>query len=236
MTPEQEEQVRRLLASVPPEDGLPPEVAARLDAAVADLVAERGPAPVDELEQRRRRRWPRVLVAAASVSLLAYGVGIAVNDLRVSGGDAASTAARDESFAEGGRAEKPATEGALPETTDSLGAEGRRVHASELLTARTVRLHSATLDADVSRLLQRRAVRTPTAEGPGAAGGDAAGFLSGCALPDAGRGDHLAAVRLDGTRATLVVRKAVDGARVAEVYSCDDASRLLATTSVRADR
>ena len=91
MTPEQEEQVRRALASAPPESAMPPEVAARLDAALAGLVAERSARPDHEqdtgpepaaavaLEERRRRRWPRVLVAAASVSLLAYGAGIALS-------------------------------------------------------------------------------------------------------------------------------------------------------------
>jgi hypothetical protein len=41
VTPEQEEQVRRALASAPPADAMPPEVAARLDATLAGLVAER---------------------------------------------------------------------------------------------------------------------------------------------------------------------------------------------------
>ena len=38
-------------------------------------------APVSDLEERRRRRWPRVLAAAASVAVLAYGVGAVLQDM-----------------------------------------------------------------------------------------------------------------------------------------------------------
>lgn len=227
-----------MLASTPAEGGMPADVAARLDATLAGLVAERAdPAPttVDELaERRRRRRWPRVLVAAATVSVVAYGVGASLDDLSVSGGDAESaTASRDESFAEGGEA--PATdekgaEGLAPQpdsTTDSGAARD-----DVLLTGRTVRLHRDSLTADVQRLLPVAADLDTRAR----SSRELAGFLGGCSLPDTSRGDRLAAVRLDGKRATLVVRKAVDGTHVAEVYSCADPSRLLALTEVDSDR
>ena len=241
MTPEQEEKVRRLLASTPAESGVPADVAARLDATLAGLVAERAdvdpaaPATVDELaERRRRRRWPRLLVAAATVSVVAYGVGVSLDGLSMSGGSADSaTAARDESLAEGGDA--PATdeegaEGYAPEpdaTGDSGGAR-----ADVLLTDEVVRLHRDSLTADVQRLLPVAAALDRQARTPQ----ETAGFLSRCALPDTSRGDRLAAVRLDGKRATLVVRKAADGTHVAEVYSCADASRLLAVTEVDSGR
>src|SRR5690606_34445720 len=88
------------LAATPPEGPMPPEVVARLEAAIADLAAVRPAEPdaapatetgvrtepgtgavVTDLEARRRRRWPRVLVAAASVAVLAYGVGAVLPDL-----------------------------------------------------------------------------------------------------------------------------------------------------------
>ncbi|MGZ5416948.1 MAG: hypothetical protein ACXWDI_07190 [Nocardioides sp.] len=240
MTPEQEEQVRRMLASTPAEQGMPADVAARLDATLAGLVAERAdpaPATVDELaERRRRRRWPRVLVAAATVSVVAYGVGVNLDGLSVSGGDADSTtAARDESFAEGGAGDAPATDekGAegfapQPDTTTDSGAARDDV----LLTGRTVRLRRDSLSADVQRLLPVAAALDRRARSPQ----EATGFLGRCSRPDTSRGDRLAAVRLDGKHATLVVRKAVDGTHVAQVYSCADPSRLLALTEVDSDR
>jgi hypothetical protein len=233
-----------MLASTPAESGMPADVAARLDATLAGLVAERaapapGPAdePADELaERRRRRRWPRVLVAAATVSVVAYGVGISLDDLSVSGGSAdSSTAARDETFAEGGAGDGPASaekdaEGVAPQpgTTTDSGA----TRYDLLLTGRTVRLHRDSLSADVQRLLPVSADLDRRARSPQ----ETAGLLGRCAVPDTSPGDRLAAVRLDGTRATLVLREAVDGTHVAEVYSCADASRLLAITEVASER
>ena len=250
MTPEQEEQVRRLLASAPPEAGMPAEVADRLDATLAGLIAERGqvaatetadpaPVPVDELEQRRRRRWPRLLVAAASVSVLAYGVGVTLGGGQMAGEDA-STASLEESF--GGDAGVADREGAgsgaksgdepevlspLPQgSTDS----GSRAERYALLTVDTVRLHRSSLTSDVRRLIPDPVMddRARDNEEQRAV----AGFLSRCAAPDTSRGDRVAAVRLDGQKATLVLRKPADGSYVAEVYSCGDASRLLAVTEV----
>jgi hypothetical protein len=241
VTPEQEEQVRRALASAPPAGAMPPEVAARLDATLADLVAGRSTgdsAPVVALEERRRRRWPRVLVAAASVSVLAYGVGIALDGLQVSGGGAESTAARDETFAGAGADSADGGAEAAPEDaptglvedSDGVKVQGSRAYADKLLVPGTVRLRAETLDEDVRRLVGVGVAdaRTPS---PRETRGHA-GFLDSCEQPDLDRGDRVAAVRLDGRPATLVVRKAVDGTRVAQIYACGDASDLLATTRV----
>ena len=80
MTPEQEEQVRRALRATARGDEpatMPPEVAARLDDVLAELTASRAEHPVhdDELARRRHRRWPNVLVAAASVVVIALAGG-----------------------------------------------------------------------------------------------------------------------------------------------------------------
>jgi hypothetical protein len=76
--------VRRLLAEARHEGPVPPEVAARLDAALARLVderqerAENKSRAVDELAARRRRkRWTTVLAAAAAV----VAVGVAAPQL-----------------------------------------------------------------------------------------------------------------------------------------------------------
>jgi hypothetical protein len=239
VTPEQEEQVRRALAAASDPAGMPPEVAARLDATLAQLVAERdgsGAALADDLEQRRRRRWPRVLVAAASVSVLAYGVGAFVEGLQASGGSASTASAGDamkdevESAGGSGKAgpEAPPT-GLLSGDRNGVEADAPRGDAGLLLVPHTVRLHSATLDADVRRLVRATEAREPAP----ARAADVKAFLGSCEPPDTARGDRLAAARLDGQRGTLVLRKAVAGTRVAEVYSCGDGARLLAFTRLR---
>lgn len=254
MTPEQEEQVRRALASAPPAGGLPPEVAARLDATLAGLVAERSaagvagadgapesePAPVVALEERRRRRWPRLLVAAAAVSVLTYGVGTSLGGLQVSGGSAESTAARDETFAGGGSGAGADTDSLTPEDAPKaldgkVHADGARVLARKLLVPGTVRLNGSSLREDVQRLVSSTLDGPANAREPVPTAGQL-DSLGGCDQPDTGRGDRIAAARLDGRRATLVVRKATDGTRVAEVYSCGDGSRLLAQTRLPSAR
>lgn len=255
MTPEQEEQVRRTLASLPAEPGVPPQVAARLDDTLARLVAERdggaehgADRSADELEQRRRRRWPRVLVAAASVAVLAYGAGVVLDGLQVSGSDSASTAARDETFAgagagseSGGRAGSDAPGIAPSAGTDSLGGlagspQAGSKTAARALTQRTVRLHRDTLSDDVRRVLDATTLvdgRAPRSDVNKRATPD---VVAPCAAPRLGPRDRYAPARLDGARATLVVHRGTDGTRVAEVYACDDASRLLARTELGARR
>lgn len=252
MTPEEEEQVRRALAAAPPVEGLPPEVAARLDATLAGLVAERaagetGPEPaVASLEERRRRRWPGVLVAAAAVSVLAYGVGTTLGGVGLSGGGAESTAARDQTFSGAGAdsADRGATEGDAEDAPEEPGAlvtdredavaGGAPAEGRALLVSGTVRLHRGSLREEVGRLVRDAALaRAPASDKTR----DSAGFLADrCEQPDLARGDRIAAARLDGTRATLVVRKAVGGTRVAEIYSCGDGSDLLAITQVPSRR
>lgn len=252
MTPEQEEQVRRALAATQPVEGLPAEVADRLDATLAGLVAERAagqtrpePGAVTSLEERRRRRWPGVLVAAAAVSVLAYGVGTTLGGGGLSGGSAESTAARDQTFSGAGDAGSAdgEAEGAPEEpgdlVTDRGGslADDAQADGRALLVAGTVRLHRGSLRAEVGRLVQDAAVlaRAPASDADKPR--DGAGFLDvRCQQPDLARGDRLAAVRLDGRRATLVVRKAVGGTRVAEIYSCGNGSDRLAITQVPSGR
>lgn len=258
MTPEQEEQVRRALASASPAGAMPPEVAARLDAALADLVAGRSTedhtdptgeseagtagdpatevAPVVSLQERRRRRWPRVLVAAASVTVIAYGVGVALDGLQVSGG-ANSTAARDETFAGAGADSADGGSEAAPEDAPTglvHDRNGAKVQADKLLVPGTVRLRTETLDRDVRRLVRDVApdARTPSHQ----QSRSLAGFLAACQQPALDRGDRIAAVRLDGRRATLVVREAIDGTREAQIYACGDASKLLGATRLPSGR
>lgn len=240
MTPEQEEQVRRVLAGAPAAGPMPPEVAARLDKTLAGLVAERRaagdstdssePAPLTDLESRRRtRRWPRLLVAAASVSVLGYGVGVVVDQMNGSGSAETSSAEAGASADFGAAGSKRDAE-RLPEAV----VDGR-VQRLEVPPAEA-RLHSDTLAADVRAVLEgAHPTRSYAMDSPGTAGGRELEELARCDLPVVTRRDQVALIRLEGRQATLVVHKEPDGVRVAEVYSCDDGHELLARTRIRLD-
>ncbi|HSV38542.1 MAG TPA: hypothetical protein VLI04_07260 [Nocardioidaceae bacterium] len=72
LSPEEEAVISRLLADSASPVSMPSDVSARLDAVLADLVAERAEAEAAPVIAIRRRRWPQVLVAAAAVSLFGY--------------------------------------------------------------------------------------------------------------------------------------------------------------------
>lgn len=252
MTPEQHEEVRRALASVPPAPDMPPEVAARLDARIADLVAERGgsaaaPEPADDLAARRRRRLlPRMLVAAALAVVVGVGLGTLLDDITSGGMDAmtadgAGGQSAPETFAEGGgdreAAPDVAQEGARQPLSKADGEPNRF-----LPTAQRIRLSSDTLRRDVSAIVDLHIPRALAQEdaaseeggSPAAARRRVDRLFAPCEPPTTARGDRLVAVRLDGDPATLVLRKPAAGARVAQVYACGDRDALLARTRVSA--
>ncbi|HET6652438.1 MAG TPA: hypothetical protein VFH10_07350 [Nocardioides sp.] len=248
MTPEQEEQVRRLLGSLPPEGPLPPEVATRLDARLADLVAERtsaaAPASGDELAARRRRRRVTTgLVAAASVAVVGVALGT-MADLTGSDSDSAqSGAAVSDSAA---AAPESAPEAAREDSAgDAAGGADAGTLASVpdgvlLLAGDRQDVATANLDRDVARVAalapapsSREGVTGDRADSvePGEARRRLA-TIAPCVVPAAEAGDVVAPVRLDGEPATLVLQAAAGGTREAQIYACDDATALLAATTV----
>lgn len=186
MTPEQEEQVRRALASLPAQP-MPPEVAARLDARLAELRDERdagaqpdAAADADRAGEpgsttgptgdpaRRNRRWPTLLVAAALLAVVGVGVGSVLDDITGSGSMESMTA--------GGQADDSAEEGRGPRPMESAPDEEvplaeappaggqynaltRGVTERMVLTAERVGLHSETLDNDVVDFITLRLPR-----------------------------------------------------------------------------
>jgi hypothetical protein len=234
-TPEEEERVRRLLASAGPVP-MPEHVHDRLQRVVAELAAERdsGEAPAAtaagtaaegtehvESGNRQAPRWPRLLVAAAVVAVLGIGVGVGVAaQLGGSGNGNSETSAGSASSAQGSRAG-----GAHSQQR----SEGQGAVPSQTLSAREARaqsmLHRDSLRADVRRVAhfapQLNAVQGSRAP-------------RGCATPATRPGDQLFPVRLDGRKATLLLQAPKGGTRVARVYSCDDARTPTARTAVPA--
>lgn len=236
--PEQEA-VRRLLGEVPPAGPVPDAVAARLDARLAELVAEReaaAPSPVaetgdDELAQaRRRRRFRTVLVAAASVSVLGLGFGTVLDDLSGGSGSSESVTAADsgDSGDAGGARELPESpEAAGPDASGEGGGSGSpRVEADSARAVPRPEVRRATLEADVTRIADQES--TFGAEGEGAA----ARLLEPCAAPKLGPRDRVVPIRFEGDDATLVVRARKGGARDAEIYACDARGGPIATAAL----
>ena len=100
-----QERVRRLLAEARHEAPVPDEVAARLDATLAGLVADRRRENVVDLEaaRRRRRRWTTGLVAAAAVVVLGISLpnltgGVSMDGDSEAGGAADTSTSQDESL------------------------------------------------------------------------------------------------------------------------------------------
>lgn len=109
LSPAQQEAVRRLLADARHDEPMPQQVADRLDGVIAELAATR--ATNDEEQQqtdeaqesgavvsldreRRARRWPGYLMAAAAVAAIGFGVTqmIGSDDDAGSGADSSATA------------------------------------------------------------------------------------------------------------------------------------------------
>lgn len=127
-------ELRGLLADASAPSPMPADVAARLDATLADLVAAR----TDEVVVPLRRRRPigqRLLVAAAAVVLVGAGaVGVAqvLDNTQQNDSLSAATADRD-SLAEAPAVPPTALEGASGGTTD-LGAATKRSLMQRLTT------------------------------------------------------------------------------------------------------
>ena len=243
MTPEEldparsDEAVRRLLAAAAEPLTMPPEVAARLDDVLAGLDADRATsksaadaapvidiAPIIDMAKRRTSRWPKVLVAAAVVSVVGLGLG---NVLNQSGSTmSADSAGSADSGARGAAETAPSPEGSQgPEkATDE---QGEQVDGfSSFAGGRPPRLRSSSVTVDAQRIADR-SLPTAPADLVTRASKD-------CRLPATSKGDVRIAVRLDREPATLVFRAKEDGRRLAEVFSCGDAESPVLTTTVDA--
>lgn len=235
--------VARLLAAAGGPVEVPADVAARLDDVLADLVQERGlgagsaddvdpgpgaPAPVTELASRRRR-WPRLLVAAAAVSVLGLGAGELLGDESQAERSVATADSTADSAPE--VAPAPSTAGSplpgAPLAAQSDGPTGAEAARDEAATASQVpRLRRESLTADLERVAAFAARGTVEDQ---RARADTA-----CVRPRLASGDQVLVVRLDGAPAVLVMRAPEGGRRTAVVFTCDDAETPAVETTIDA--
>ncbi len=197
---------------------------------LAELTASRAEPHVaqDELARRRPRRWPNVLVVAASVVVIALAGGaVATHGFGTIGSDADSSTAESAASSQAPSSQEAGSQAPSvgPSASASAPKASQRLHgltAEGAAPAGLPRLRTSALAEDVRRVLrQRPAVRAP------------AGPL-GCARPVTGNGDTLVAVRLDGRLATLLATPVRGGRQEARVYSCGDGGTPVASVSVAA--
>lgn len=213
--PPEEEWVARLLAEAGGPLTMPGPVVARLDGVLAELAAERGAVPiaaagegvgVDEL-QARRRRWPRVLLAAAAVVIGGYGVATVATQGSLSGSDGDATSASD--FAGG------STSGLGQDQDEALGGAGapEAVEDRARLSTSMIRIRSTRFEAGALRAVRVLQV-IPQADS------SELQLRSDCPPPETGSGERPLRVRYDGTAAVLVAGPQRGGTVEVTVYDC----------------
>ena len=227
LDPDDEQSVRDLLRSAHDAPSMPSDVAGRLDEVLAGLVSERAEpeqSPVADLADRRRRRWPKVLVAAAAVSVIGLGIGNLIDDSG-SGDRAGITTAED---ASGGDARPDAaTDGEAGAAPESAPSARTKREATDQRMSDLRQLRSTTLPSDAQRLAD-------LALPPVAVADSLRSAPASCQAPATRPGDEVFAVRLDGRPATIVFRKAENGVRQTDVYACEDPAEPAGTTFVTA--
>lgn len=249
--------IRNLLADARLDAPIPADVAARLDATLADLVSRETTAVVARVIPLRRRLAPRLLIAAAAVVVVG-GIGVGLGevlggttsetavsaDSGVAGDSAGSADGKSESLdtvspsaaaAEKGEA-LDADLGTPNNLPGSVGGDGStRYSAADLPTFTTSDFDDqARTHVEVQAL--RETNRRPVAPQTGAtvAPQNDATRGTGCALPATiTEADELSPITLDGSPAVLVVHPEAEGAQLVEALDCGTGAMLASTTVER---
>lgn len=212
LTAAQEQAVRALLAAARHDEPLPADVAARLDATLADLQAEReagreaaAPAPVVPLSRaaRRRRITGAALVAAAAVVVAGVGIGQLTGGVGSDSGESsmAGDAGAEREYA-GGAVESP-----LKSRPNQSSAPEQQQAPADSASERATELDAQSFREDVRRL-------APADELPARVRDRLR-----CEVPGTGRGTRVA-VTYETRDGVLVFRDpAADRQRV-DLYLC----------------
>jgi hypothetical protein len=253
LTPEQEADVRRLLAEARHDDPLPPDVATRLDRVLAQLAAgdpDLDPAQVVELASRRRHRAASLLVAAAAI--VAVGVGIG-QVLPTGGSDSGSADSADAAAKDFAGTESSADQLLLARRAPRAHSGPTEVRSGHFTTDVVragqfsgVRLRSLSFDSAY-------AAEAPVPEAAGAdreddttadssdgvnvesnsvLGGLSAKSTYECAPGPYGAG-RLVAVLYDGEPAVLAFRRPMGDSRIVDLMQCDTGNVLRSVTLPR---
>ncbi len=229
LTPEQEQEVRRLLADARHTEPMPADVATRLDRVLADLAAQHGDTSPDDgtdsvvaMASRRRRRVTSLLVAAAAV--VAVGVGLDQVVDTGGSGDSASTADRAQVAESAGSGSDRGKDEPKPNTDSLTGS----APAPEMAFARPVRVRPDHFSADVARA-QRLTHRSPALDARELqALKDARGKVD-CTPGDWGSGTFVPVVY--GRQRGVLAFRAVNGdTQVVDLFGCGGSAVLRSIT------
>jgi len=223
LTPEQEADVRRLLAEARHDEPIPAEVGGRLDEVLAGLTRDDpgapGVAPVVDLAARRRRRnAAAVLAGAAAVIVAGFAVGqvidVGSNDAGSSSSNSAADAERNASSDQASRSPGLHDQSANP----TEGPPAPSAAAPTLL-----RLSSAHLERDLRTQLGALEGASGSTRSPAEA------FAAvGCEPVPASRFGHgeLFPALFDDQPAVVALRPPAQGRQQADVLTCDAAATL----------
>jgi hypothetical protein len=227
LTPEQEAEVRRLLAEARHDEPIPTGVADRLDTVLAGLTRDdpgaAGIAPVIDLATHRRRRNAAALLAgAAAVIVAGFGIGQVIGVGSDDSGDNATSSAADadRSDAAADKAQEDGTGGGVGVT------EGT---APEPYATTPFRLSSKHLARDINHQLRGLSAASDSVKSPEP---PEAFSAVGCVPPTHskfGLGDLFPAL-FDDAPAVLALRPPADGTQQADVLACDTAEQLDSVT------
>jgi len=217
--PPEQDAVRRLLAEARHDEPVPPAVAARLDAVLAELTAERREtrttAPVVDLAARRRRGAGVGLLAAAAVVVAGVGIGQVIDRSGSMDGDNGS-ATSSESFDRGdagGSGEGDAGADAGAGQDEAPAAEDSRRGATASDGAPEVSTDSLRRDLRAALLSAASLTAAPEPEAEAA-----------CAVAEAVLGDGTRVpITLDGRPALAVYAVPQGGRQQVDVYLCSTA-------------
>ncbi|MBB6627955.1 hypothetical protein H5V45_11570 [Nocardioides sp. KIGAM211] len=240
LTPEQERDVRRMLADARLAEPVPGDVAARLDRVLAELAAggHADPAPVVDLASHRRRRVATLLVAAAAV--VAVGIGLGQVLPQLSGSDGSATSA--DSAGAGDAPEAAGSDTSRKEAGGSLAEQASPTDGKVTYALPAPRpLSEKDFSTDIRRLRSRALQLNAILDNPSAysaeglrseeAGAGALASTSGfvCEPADWGAGVFVPVIYA-GDPGVLVFRRAMGDTQVVDLYGCGSSVVLRSTT------
>jgi hypothetical protein len=219
LDPAQDERIRRLLADARHTEPMPEAVVARLDRVLAGLSDERTErseraeradrAEVVDLMARRRRTVGQLLVAAAAVVAVGFGITQVLPDLGGSSGDDAQEATAGGAAADSAGEPDEGSRFASPESAPEAPSDG----ATSGATKSTFRIRSDEFGPDVRRARNQLE------------GGSAALVeypAEGCLAVSVEPGSEVVATTYDAAPAALVLRPPSGDVQVVDLYLCGD--------------